>query len=48
MMQDTAYEAPKLTVVGSFEDVTKATNTGAQLDGTYVAGTPVAGHLRTS
>ena len=35
------YMAPKLTVVGSFEEVTQATHSGNHLDAGYPRGTPI-------
>jgi hypothetical protein len=39
------YAQPELTVHGNIEVITKSTNTGLNLDGSYVKGTPIAGHL---
>jgi hypothetical protein len=36
------YEAPAMTVLGSFEEMTKATTSGANLDQTLPVGTPVS------
>lgn len=35
------YEAPALTVIGTFEQVTHATTSGTRLDQTFPTGTPV-------
>lgn len=35
-----AYEAPKLTRVGSVESLTSGKSTGSQLDATFPTGTP--------
>lgn len=40
MMKQT-YEAPTVAVLGSFEEMTKATRTGQQLDQTLPTGTPI-------
>ena len=34
------YETPTLTVVGSFEELTQGSKTGADLDAAFPAGTP--------
>ena len=39
-----AYSKPNLKRIGSFEEITQATNTGGFLDGSYPANTPVLGH----
>ncbi len=39
------YEAPQLVVLGSFEEMTQATKSGANADQTIPAGTPIAGKL---
>lgn len=36
------YEAPAVTVIGSFEDVTQATSGGSRTDQTFPAGTPIS------
>ena len=36
-----AYETPHLTIIGTFEQVTQATNVGTRLDATMPAGTPL-------
>lgn len=36
------YEAPTLTVIGTFEDVTQATTSGTHLDATLPVGTPLS------
>jgi len=36
------YEAPALTVVGTFEEVTQGTNVGSQTDAVMPAHTPVS------
>lgn len=36
------YEAPKLTVIGSFEEVTQGTNVGLQLDAAIPNNTPIS------
>ena len=36
------YEAPVLTVVGTFETITQAASTGFALDGGFPVGTPVS------
>ena len=41
----TVYETPEVIELGSFEELTQAKATGANIDGTYPAGTPAAGHL---
>ena len=43
-----SYVAPKLSVIGSLEQITQATFTGADLDGQYPRGTPVTGHTEVS
>lgn len=35
------YEAPTVAVLGSFEDMTKATRDGTQLDQALPSGTPL-------
>ena len=42
-----AYEAPELRVLGSVEELTLATQFGANLDGDFLAGTPLT-ELTTS
>lgn len=36
------YETPLLTIIGTFEDVTRATSVGTRLDATMPAGTPLS------
>jgi hypothetical protein len=43
-----SYAAPKLSVIGSLEEMTQATNAGGFFDGMYPTGTPVAGHTEVS
>jgi hypothetical protein len=40
-----AYEAPKVTVIGSFEEVTQASNNGVHADQTIPTGGVIVGHL---
>ena len=35
------YEAPTLTVIGTFEDITQQTSVGTKLDAALPAGTPL-------
>jgi hypothetical protein len=39
-IQKAQYEAPTLTVVGTFEDITQGQARGSQLDATFPTGTP--------
>lgn len=41
-MDKREYEAPTLTVVGTFEEITQAATTGSTLDATRPTGTPVS------
>lgn len=36
--REVSYEAPKVTVIGSFEEVTQATNSGIHADHTIPTG----------
>ncbi len=36
----TAYEAPAMTSLGSFETLTQGASSGSQLDATFPTGTP--------
>ena len=40
MSQNTTYQAPKLTVVGSFEAVTQGTQSGNNTDRNFPPNTP--------
>jgi hypothetical protein len=35
-----AYEAPALSVVGTFESITQSTGVGSKLDAAFPSGTP--------
>ncbi len=41
-MAKQTYEAPTVTVLGSFEEMTKQTTQGSNLDQTLPSGTPLA------
>lgn len=38
--EKTAYEAPAMTALGSFETLTQGASSGSQLDSTFPVGTP--------
>jgi hypothetical protein len=44
-MEKMTYVAPTLEEIGSFEEITRSTNTGFSLDAAYSGGRNVAGQL---
>jgi hypothetical protein len=39
------YVAPTVELLGTFAEITQATNKGLFIDGSYPAHTPIAGHI---